>query len=134
MKASKSPLQRYTSCLIYAGVALAILSSLGLWFWGGARVHKLWFILLLFMATVQWLVFAFTAKFAQHKTQTMLRQYQIAKYAKLFIYLIVLAVYVFAVKTNAIAFLTNFIVYYLVFTVLEVWFFHRWLNSLPQTK
>jgi hypothetical protein len=130
---SKSPLAKYTSYLIYTGVFLAIVSSLGQLFWA-KYMHPLWFILLLLIISVQWLVFGFVSKFGQHKTTTMLKQYQIAKFVKLFIYMVVLAVYVFAVKTNAMAFLINFIVYYVFFTTLEVWFFHRWMNSLPQTK
>jgi hypothetical protein len=133
--ASKSPLKKYTSYLTYAGVGLAVISSLGQYFWT-THMHLLWPILLLFIIGVQWLVFAFVSKFGQHKTNTMLKQYQIAKYTKLFIYMIVLAVYVFAVKAekkDAIAFLLNFIVYYIVFTALETWFIHRWMNTLPQT-
>ena len=47
-----------------------------------------------------------------------------------------LAVYVFAIKESkdkSMAFLLNFIVYYIVFTVLETWFIHRWLNTVPPT-
>jgi hypothetical protein len=130
---SISPLKKYTTQLAIAGLCLAVVSSLGNWFkpeW----VHSLWFILLLFVAGVQWLVFAFVIKFAQHKPQTLIRQYQTAKYAKLFVYLIALATYVFAVKTNAMEFLITFMVYYVVFTALETWFFHRWMNTLPRTN
>jgi len=133
--ASQSPLKKYTSYLTYTGVGLAVISSLGQYFWT-TQMHPLWFILLLFVIGIQWLVFAFVSKFAQHKTNTMLKQYQIAKYAKLFIYMVVLALYVFAIKAekkDAMAFLLNFIVYYIVFTALEAWFIHRWMNTLPQT-
>lgn len=131
--ASTSPLKKYTTQLAIAGLCLAVVSSLAHWFkpnW----VHSLWFILLLLVIGVQWLVFAFVIKFAQHKPQTLIRQYQIAKYAKMLVYLIVLAIYVFAVKTNAMAFLITFMVYYVVFTALETWFFHRWMNRLPRTN
>ncbi|MDR1951328.1 MAG: hypothetical protein LBP96_03760 [Bacteroidales bacterium] len=131
--ASESPLKKYSRYLVYTGVGLGILSSFALYSWPG-NVHPLWFIVLLFVMSVQWLTFAFVVKFAQHKTQTMLRQYQNAKFAKLLIYFIVLAAYVFAVKTNAMTFLINFIVYYAAFTVLEAWYFHRWINTLPTTK
>jgi len=134
--ATKSTLNKYTSYLVYAGVVLAIISSLGQYFWDKNIVHPLWFILLLFIVCVQWMLFGFVSKFGQHKTSTMLKQYQIAKYAKLFIYMIVLAVYVFAIKESkdkSMAFLLNFIVYYVVFTVLETWFIHRWINTLPPT-
>jgi hypothetical protein len=133
--ASKSPLQKYTSYLVYAGLSLAILSAIGSYAWGETRVHKLWFLLLLLMIGTQWLVVAYTTKFAQHKTKTLFRQYQIAKYAKLIIYMIGLVIIVWAIKiTQPLAFLTNFIVYYLVFTALETWFFHKWMNTLPPTK
>ncbi|MCL2683170.1 MAG: hypothetical protein FWE63_06805 [Bacteroidales bacterium] len=132
---STSPLKKYTTRLIITGVLLAIASSFGQYFWS-KHVHPLWFIILLFVIIIQWLVFAFVVKFGQHKTQTLLRQYQIAKYAKLFIYLVALSIYVFTVKEKALvfAFLISFIVYYLVFTVLEAMSFHRWMNKLPTTK
>ena len=133
---SQSPLKKYTTYLVYAGVGLGVLSTLVQFFSHSAErtyMHPLWFIFLLFIIGVQWLVFAFVAKFAQHKTTTMLKQYQIAKFAKLFIYMITLALYVFTIRTNAMAFLLNFIVYYLVFTVLETWFIQRWMNTLPPT-
>jgi hypothetical protein len=129
--ASKSPLAKYTSYLIYAGVFLGIISSLGMFYWH-QNMHPLWFILLLFMIGVQWLVIAFTVKFGQHKTSTLLKQYQIAKYAKLFIYLILLIIYMFGIKANIKAFAINFMVYYLFFTALEAWFFHKWMNTLPK--
>ena len=133
--ATKSALKKYTSYLVYAGVALAIISLLGQFLWD-KNIHPLWFILLPFIVCVQWMVFGFVSKYEQHKTSTMLKQYQIAKYAKLFVYMIVLAVYVFAIKEpkdKSMAFLLNFIVYYIVFTVLETWFIHRWLNTVPPT-
>jgi len=133
---STSPLQKYTKYLVITGVVLTILSAFAGYF-SSDNMHPLWPVLLLFVIGVQWLVFAFVSKFAQHKTGTMLRQYQIAKYAKLAIYFIMLAIYVFAIKAekkDAVAFLLNFIVYYLVFTVLEVWFFNRWMNTLPPTQ
>ncbi|MDR0436736.1 MAG: hypothetical protein LBH22_00385 [Bacteroidales bacterium] len=132
---SISPLKKYTTKLIIAGVLLAIASSFGQYFWPNL-VHPLWFILLLFVTAVQWLVFAFVVKFGQHKTQTLLKQYQVAKYAKLFIYLVALSIYVFTVKEKSLvfAFLISFIAYYLVFTVLEAMSFHRWMNKLPTTK
>ena len=134
---STSPLQKYTTKLVVTGVALAIVSSLGQYYLPTVYVHPLWFILLLFVGGMQWLAFAFVLKFAQHKTQTLLRQYQVAKYAKLFIYMIVLIGYVFAVsseKALSFAFLIDFIVYYTVFTGLEMYAFHRWMNTLPTTK
>jgi len=96
-------------------------------------MYPLWPILLLFVIGVQWLVFGFVSKFAQHKPATLLKQYQIAKYTKMFIYMVVLVIYVFAIRVNPMAFLMTFIVYYLVFTVLETWFIHRWMNALPRT-
>ena len=133
--ASTSPLKKYTTHLLIAGLVLAIISSFGLYYFP-KYVHPLWFILLLFVIGVQWLVFAFVLKFGQHKTQTILKQHQIAKYAKLIIYLVVLSIYVFLFKSDktlTLAFLISFIAYYLVFTVLEAWSFHRWMNSLPPT-
>ena len=131
--ASTSPLKKYTTYLAITGLVLAILSSFGQYFLP-KFVHPLWFITLLFVIGVQWLVFAFVLKFGQHKTKTLFKQYQIAKFAKLFIYMITLIVYVFAVKTTAFAFLITFLAYYLVYTAIETWFFQRWLNTLPQTK
>jgi len=132
---STSPLQKYTTKLIVTGVALAVVSSLGQFYLRPVYVHPLWFILLLFVAGVQWLAFAFVLKFAQHKTQTLLRQYQVAKYAKLFIYMIVMIGYVFSTNRElSLPFLIDFIVYYAVFTGLEMYAFHRWMNTLPTTK
>ena len=133
--ASTSPLKKYTTYLATTGVILAVISSLGQYLWT-KNIHPLWFILLLFIAGVQWLVFAFVAKFGQHQTKTLLKQYQIAKYAKMFIYMIVMATYVFTAKDKALAFafLANFIVYYMVFTVLETIFIHRWISSLSRAK
>jgi hypothetical protein len=131
---SQSPLAKYTKILVYAGVILAVASSLGNYFWGETRVHKLWFLLLLLVIGIQWLVIAFTTKFGQHKTSTLLKQYQIAKYAKLFIYMIALAITVWAIKvSHPVTFLANFMIYYLVFTVIETWYFHKWMNTLPRT-
>jgi hypothetical protein len=129
---SSSPLKKYTNQLIITGVVLVVVSSLAqIWF---EHIHKLWYIILLFMAGVQWLVFAFVLKFGQHKTKTLLKQYQIAKYAKMFIYLIVMAIYVFVININALSFLGVFMVYYIAFTALEIFAFQRWMNTLPQTK
>jgi len=132
--ASQSPLKKYTSYLVYTGVALAVLSSFGYYFWT-KNIHGLWFIILLFIGGMQWLSMAFVMKFAQHKAQTLLKQYQIAKMAKLFIFVLVLAAYTFLTedKTDVFKFLTNFIAYYFVFFVLEAWFFQRWANALPKT-
>ena len=129
----KTSLQTYTTYLVSTGVFLGIISSLGLMFCYN-YMHPLWFILLLLMFGVQWLVFAFVAKYGQDETNTMLKQYQIAKYAKLFIYLIIMVIYVFTIKVNALAFLINFMAYYIVFTALEVWYIHKWMNTIPPTK
>jgi len=131
--ASTSPLKKYTTYLATTGLILAVISSLAQYLWS-SNVHPLWFLILLLVAGVQWLVFAFVVKFGQHKPQTLIKQYQIAKFAKLLIYFIVLAVYVFGIRTNALGFLTNFIVYYIVFTILEAVFINRWMNKLPRTQ
>ena len=134
MNSSKSPLKKYTDLLIFFGLGLAVVSAICGYTLGEERVHKLWFLLLLFIVAIQYLVVAYTVKFAQHETKTLLRQYQVARYAKLFIYMIMLAVCVWAVKlSNPVAFLINFIIYYLIFTVLETVFFHKWMNKLPRT-
>ncbi|MCL2416739.1 MAG: hypothetical protein FWD02_02255 [Bacteroidales bacterium] len=129
---SVSPVRKYTRNLLITGAVLMVVSSLAQHFWS-ENMYPLWPILLLFIIGVQWLLFGFISKFAQHKPATLLKQYQIAKYAKMFIYMVVLAIYVFAIRTNAMAFLLNFILYYLVFTVLETWFVQRWMNALPRT-
>jgi hypothetical protein len=79
-------------------------------------------------------MFAFVQKFAQHKLKTLLRQYQIAKFAKLVVFVILLGIYVFVIKDNALQFLIDFLVYYMVFFLLEVWFFHRWMIVLNQSE
>lgn len=131
--ASTSPLKKYTTYILVAVVLLGIVSSFGREYWPNI-VHPLWFIELLVIAGLQWLVFAFVQKFAQHKLKTLVRQYQVAKTAKLVIFLVLMAIYVFAIKTNALQFLIDFLVYYLVFFALEVWFFHRWMVSLNHSE
>ena len=130
--ASVSSLKKYTTHLAIAGVSLAVLSSFGHYLWPQV-VHPLWFIMLLFFLGIQWLVFAFVLKFGQHKPRTIVKQFQAAKFAKLCLFLIVMAVYVFTVKTKAMAFtfLITFIVYYSVFTALEMFSFQRWMGGLP---
>ena len=129
---SSSPLRKYTNNLIITGIVLMVISAITNAFWSD-NMYRLWPILLLFVITVQWLLFAFVSKFAQHKPATLLKQYQIAKYAKLFVYMIMLAIYVFAIQWHTMAFLVTFIVYYLVFTVLETWYVQKWMNTLPRT-
>jgi len=129
---SVSPLRKYTRNLILTGVVLIVISSLAQYLWSN-NIYPLWPILLLFVIGVQWLLFGFVSKFGQHKPATLLKQYQIAKYTKMFIYMIVLVIYVFVIRTGAMAFLMTFIVYYLVFTVLETWYVHRWMNTLQRT-
>ena len=143
--ASSSPLRKYTAYLVIAGMALLIISAVVfLTEYSELKAGKVGIIyvnphfvfLLSFMVGVQWLVFAFTQKFAEQRPQTLLRQYQTAKFAKLLLYLIVLVVYFFVAndKKYIMSFLINFIVYYVVFTGLEVWFLQRWMKTLPTSK
>jgi hypothetical protein len=130
-----SPLKKYTTNLAIAGGILAVFSFFAQKFFLSSHLHSLWFLILLFVCFVQWLVFAFVQKSTQSNAKTILKQYQTAKYAKLLVYFVVLAMYVYIVKEKALVFpfLTNFIVYYIVFTVLEVFTFQRWMNTLPPT-
>jgi len=129
---SISPLRKYTRNLLITGAVLAVISQLTQIFMS-ENIFPAWIVLLLFMVAIQWLLFAFVSKFAQHKQNTLLKQYQIAKYAKLFTYMIAIAIYAFVIQWHAMPFLITFIVYYLIFTFLETWFVHRWMNTLPRT-
>jgi hypothetical protein len=131
--ASTSPLKKYTTWIVVAVVMLGIASSFGREYWPNI-VHPLWFIELLVIAGLQWLMFAFVQKFAQHKLKTLLRQYQIAKFTKLVIFIILLGIYVFVIKDFAMQVLIDFLVYYLIFFVLEIWFFHHWMVSLNRSE
>jgi len=129
---SVSPLRQYTKNLLITGAVLAVISQLTQIFMS-ENIFPAWIVLLLFIVAIQWLLFAFVSKFAQHKQATLLKQYQIAKYAKLFVYIIAIAIYAFVIQWYPVGFLITFIIYYLIFTFLETWFVHRWMNTLPRT-
>lgn len=132
---SVSPLRRYSRILLITGAVLVVISTVSQQLLSN-NIFGWWPILLLFMIGIQWLLFAFVSKFGQHKPPTLLKQYQIAKYAKLFAYMVGMALFTFLVFKKPevrVAFLLTFIVYYLVFTFLETWFVHKWMNALPRT-
>ncbi|MDR2511329.1 MAG: hypothetical protein LBC89_02505 [Bacteroidales bacterium] len=62
---------------------------------------------------------------AQVSSQKFIRQYQMLKYIKLFLYLIVLALWAFLVRKDTISFLILFMVFYLIFAVLETILINR---------
>ncbi|MDR2907788.1 MAG: hypothetical protein LBU91_07360 [Bacteroidales bacterium] len=129
---SNTHLKTYTTTLLVVGVVLAIASSLGQYFYP-TIMHPLWFIELAFVIAIQWLAFVFLQKHTQN-IKTLMQRYQTAKLTKLFLYLIALVCYVFVVKDYAFQFLIDFLVYYVVFIVLEMFFLQRWMKSLSKAE
>ena len=125
---SASPLKKYTVYLAIVGLGLLAVSVWVSLLNERLLVNPLYPFMLLFMTGTYWLVFAFTQRYAQHKPQTLVKQFHLAKLARNFAFLIIMAVYTFSnSKADAMTFLLNFLVYYIAFSVLETIFLRRWL-------
>lgn len=124
-------LKTYNSLIGIVSILLAIASSFGLWLWPD-YFHPLWFIILLFVALVQWTTMAYTFKHQNKKPQIIVKHYQVAKLVKLFLFLILLTIYTFCSKdkAQAFAFLIDFLFYYGIFFGTETVFVQKWFKSI----
>jgi hypothetical protein len=78
-----------------------------------------WILELIFVSGCSLGVYWLAYREAQISSQKFIRQYQMLKYIKLFLYFIVIALWAFLVRKDTISFLLLFIVFYLIFAVLE---------------
>ncbi|GHS85841.1 hypothetical protein FACS1894201_06030 [Bacteroidia bacterium] len=108
----------YRLFVIYLTAGLGVITSVLQWF-VPAIIHPLWFIELLLIALIEWGLMAWLLHYKNSDIKAILRHYQTTKMAKLLLFLIILATYVFAIKEHAFEFLICFLIYYVFFTVLE---------------
>ncbi len=133
MKKITYSLKTYGIWLAVTAIILAMLSQYGDYRWDN-YVHPFWFFILLGVTGVQWVALAYVYKFEKDGPQSILKRYHFAKMVKLFVFLVLLAIYTFSAtdKTLAFSFLVDFLIYYSVLFGVETLYVQRWFKSLSE--
>ena len=77
----------------------------------------------LFFCVVTGGLYYILLKSAENKFSRFVNQFMIITFAKLFLYVIIIAGYSFLRKTDAIPFIIAFFILYLIYTIFELWSF-----------
>lgn len=120
--------------LIYLGFLL--IAGAGFWFYNQSvdpqYTHPKGWISFGVFAAVTGVVHTFLLRAAQKDPKSFVKGFMAANTIKIFIYLGFLVIFVLFMKSNAVVFISEFAVFYFVFTAFEVSLLYRYLR--PTSK
>lgn len=123
-----NPILRFL--LIYIGFLL--IAGAGFWFYNQnvdpQYTHPKGWISFAIFATVTGIIHIFLLRAAQKDPKSFVKGFMAANTVKIFIYLGFLVIFVLFMKTNATVFISEFAVFYFVFTAFEVSLLYQYLR------
>ena len=84
------------------------------------RMTPVYLYLIAFMYAVNFLLFAKLSRSIQNKPNRFINAFMLLNFGKLFLYIILIAIYIFLYRNDAVSFTITFVVYYALFTIYEV--------------
>jgi len=91
-------------------------------YYGMPRIHitHVYLYLIAFMYAINFLLFAKLSQAILNKPNRFINAYMLLNFAKLFLYIVIIAVYVYMYREDAIPFTITFFIYYVLFTAYEI--------------
>ena len=116
---NKTVLRFSKGLTVYALIITLVSSGVSYWF---PQVHltPVYLYLIAFIYAVHFLLIGQLVKAMQNKPNRFINTYMLLNFGKLFLFIIVIAVYSFLYRDDAIAFAVTFFVYYVLFTAYEI--------------
>ena len=84
------------------------------------KITPVYLYLIAFMYAVNFLLFAKLSQAVQNKPNRFINAFMLLNFGKLFLYIAIIAIYVFLYRSDAIPFTITFVVYYILFTAYEI--------------
>lgn len=84
------------------------------------KITPVYLYLIAFMYAVNFLLFAKLSQAIQNKPNRFINAFMLLNFGKLFLYIAIIAIYVFLYRSDAIPFTITFVVYYILFTAYEI--------------
>ena len=84
------------------------------------KITPVYLYLIAFMYAVNFLLFAKLSQAVQNKPNRFIYAFMLLNFGKLFLYIAIIAIYVFLYRSDAIPFTITFVVYYILFTAYEI--------------
>ena len=84
------------------------------------KITPVYLYLIAFMYAVNFLLFAKLSQAVQNKPNRFINAFMLLNFGKLFLYVAIIAIYVFLYRSDAIPFTITFVVYYILFTAYEI--------------
>ena len=72
------------------------------------------------MYAINFLLFAKLSQAIQNKPNRFINAFMLLNFGKLFLYIAIIAIYVFLYRNDAIPFTITFVIYYMLFTAYEI--------------
>lgn len=86
----------------------------------GVHITPVYLYLIAFMYAVNFLLLAKLSQAIQNRPNRFINTYMLLNFGKLFLYIAIIAVYVFMYRQDAIPFTITFFIYYVLFTAYEI--------------
>lgn len=84
------------------------------------KITPVYLYLIAFMYAINFLLFAKLSQAVQNKPNRFINAFMLLNFGKLFLYIAIIAIYVFLYRSDAIPFTITFVVYYILFTAYEI--------------
>lgn len=91
-------------------------------YYGIPKIHMtgVYLYLIAFMYAINFLLFAKLSQALQNKPNRFINAYMLLNFGKLFLYIAIIAVYVYMYREDAIPFTITFFIYYVLFAAYEI--------------
>ncbi len=91
-------------------------------YYGIPKIHMtgVYLYLIAFMYAINFLLFAKLSQALQNKPNRFINAYMLLNFGKLFLYIAIIAVYVYMYREDAIPFTITFFIYYVLFATYEI--------------
>jgi hypothetical protein len=84
------------------------------------KITRVYLYLIAFMYAINFLLFAKLSQATQNKPNRFINAFMLLNFGKLFLYLTIIAIYIFLYRNDAVSFTITFVVYYILFTAYEI--------------
>lgn len=84
------------------------------------KITSVYLYLIAFMYAVNFLLFAKLSQAIQNKPNRFINAFMLLNFGKLFLYIAIIAIYVFLYRSDAVPFTITFVIYYMLFTAYEI--------------
>ena len=84
------------------------------------KITPVYLFLIAFMYAINFSMFAKLSSAIQNKPNRFINAFMLLNFGKLFLYIALIAIYIFLYRNDAISFTITFVVYYILFTIYEV--------------